>query len=424
VLDVETTGVYNKDRVVEIAVVTIDRDGQIIDEFETLVNPGRDVGPTHIHHVTAAMVADAPRFIEIAPYVAARLDGAICAAHNLPFDRRMVSNEFVLAGLDLKWGQGLDTLRLTGCKLGVACLEHGVAHSDAHSALGDARATAALLLAVANMFDGEVLPASAPPLQLGVPRLHTRSGTSTTSTAPAHFVTELAAGIHSAPDVAPYVALLDEVLDDLRITPEERIELLSLALELGLTPERMRQAHADFIHALIDSAITDHVVTDDEYDQLLRAAALLEVDPAVVSQRTDRYRTENVTLTLGDGLTVCFTGTADDEGGRELDRDTLEQLARHHGLRQVSSVTKSACQLVVAADAESRSSKAVKARQYGIPIISAAQFVGAIEGDGSVTATRSVPGLISLVCGRCGTSWTAKRKSSKALCAACKKTAA
>jgi DNA polymerase-3 subunit epsilon len=37
VIDVETTGVYNTDRIVEIAVLTMDCDGRIHDEFETLV---------------------------------------------------------------------------------------------------------------------------------------------------------------------------------------------------------------------------------------------------------------------------------------------------------------------------------------------------------------------------------------------------
>jgi DNA polymerase-3 subunit epsilon len=42
VVDVETTGLYSTDRVVEVAVVTVNRDGAIEEEFETLVNPLRD----------------------------------------------------------------------------------------------------------------------------------------------------------------------------------------------------------------------------------------------------------------------------------------------------------------------------------------------------------------------------------------------
>jgi DNA polymerase III subunit epsilon len=67
VVDVETTGLYpSVDRVVEIGVVVTDRWGNVQLEYETLVNPERDVGPTSIHGLTAAMVLKAPRFAEIA----------------------------------------------------------------------------------------------------------------------------------------------------------------------------------------------------------------------------------------------------------------------------------------------------------------------------------------------------------------------
>jgi DNA polymerase-3 subunit epsilon len=55
VIDVETTGLYSMDRVVRIAIVTLDGDGVIIDEFDTLINPARDVGPTWIHRITPSM---------------------------------------------------------------------------------------------------------------------------------------------------------------------------------------------------------------------------------------------------------------------------------------------------------------------------------------------------------------------------------
>ena len=71
VVDVETTGLYNADRVVEIGVVTLDEHGVVLDRFETLVNPNRDVGPVWLHGITASMVAQAPTFDDIAGEVAA-----------------------------------------------------------------------------------------------------------------------------------------------------------------------------------------------------------------------------------------------------------------------------------------------------------------------------------------------------------------
>ncbi len=69
VIDVETTGLSPEryDRVVEIGIVCVSHEGEIQDQWATMVNPGRDVGPTHIHGITSTAVLDAPTFEEIAP---------------------------------------------------------------------------------------------------------------------------------------------------------------------------------------------------------------------------------------------------------------------------------------------------------------------------------------------------------------------
>lgn len=148
VLDCETTGVYTTDRVVEVAAVTLDLAGQVIDEWETLVNPCRDVGPTWLHGVTADMVADAPTFDQIAEELAARVHESLVCAHNLPFDVRMLTAEYEAAGVAVSLA-GVDTLALVGGRLAVACERYGVVLDGAHRALHDARACAQLLLHVA-----------------------------------------------------------------------------------------------------------------------------------------------------------------------------------------------------------------------------------------------------------------------------------
>lgn len=420
VLDVETTGLYKSDRVVEVAVVTLDPDGDIVEVFETLVNPGRDVGPTWLHQVSASMVADAPSFDEVAHHIASRLDGAVVVAHNLAFDQRMLASEFSAAGIDIHWGDGLDTLRVTGCKLGVACTDHGVAFGgDAHSALADAHATAQLLLAVANGFPSPGQSATARPLEVRPMRTHTRRGASEVA-APAPYLAALALGIHSAPDVAPYVPLLDRAIADLRLTAQERIELTELAAELGLDPARIVRAHRDFIGGLVDAALDDHIVTENEYDQLCRAAALLDVDVDLIAQRADGYRTATEQLYLTAGMQVCFTGEAVDERGRELPRPELEVLARSRGLVPTMNVTAKACDLLVAADPSSRSGKAGKARRYGVPIASVSDFLAASSPGSPLAVSRLASAGTALVCVRCGGSWVAARSSSKPLCQECK----
>lgn len=77
VLDVETTGFspLNGDRIVEVAVVRLGADGT--EEYVTLVNPLRDVGPAHIHGLTADDVASAPMFQEIVGDVLEIMNGAV-----------------------------------------------------------------------------------------------------------------------------------------------------------------------------------------------------------------------------------------------------------------------------------------------------------------------------------------------------------
>lgn len=420
VIDVETTGLYSTDRVVEIAVVTLDRNGTIVDEFDCLTNPLRDPGPTWLHGLTPSILRDAPVFEDIALHLAALLDGAVVAAHNLRFDRRLLDYEFNRVEIDIDWGDGLDTLRaVDGCKLGAACADYGIEFHGAHRALNDARATAQLLLRVAHVF-GTCRPATASPLSGDIPRVITREGfTAVDIERP--YVSQLASSLHSPADVAPYVTLLDHAVADLKLDADERRELALLADDLGLTERGRVRAHKDFLTGLIDSALDDGVVTDNEFDQLCRAAALLEVDDAVVCARTNPYRIMTVPLELQAGLRVCFTGSAQWPNGEPIDRGELEDLARQHNLEPVGSVTKVNCDLLVAADSASMSGKAKNAQKFGIPVASAARFVSALSSQSSLAVSRLPVKGVGLVCSVCGHSWIAARRRNDPVCGDCQK---
>jgi DNA polymerase III subunit epsilon len=153
VVDTETTGfaARGRDRIVEIAVVQLDEDGVVTDEWCTLVNPARDLGPQHIHRISAAEVWHAPTFAGIAGALAARLRERVLVAHNLSFDARFLAAEFGRLGVEWPTA-GLCTMRLAdqylpqraGRSLRACCEAAGVSLVDAHSALYDARAAAGL----------------------------------------------------------------------------------------------------------------------------------------------------------------------------------------------------------------------------------------------------------------------------------------
>lgn len=419
VVDVETTGLFSGDRVVEIAVVTVDRTGVVIDEFECLINPLRDPGPTWLHGLTSSVLRDAPLFDDIALHLAALLDGAVVAAHNLAFDRRLIGYEFDRAGIDVDWGNGLDTLRAVGgCKLDAACADYGIPLYDAHRALNDARATAQLLLRVADTFES-CRPAGAHPLSGAAPRVLTRDGfTAVDIERP--YVLQLARSLHSPVDVAPYVTLLDYAVADLKFDAEERRELALLAQDLGLSEHSRARAHKEFLNGLIDAALDDGVVTDEEFEQLCRVAALLNVDDAVVCTRTNPYRLMTDTLELQVGTRICFTGAAQWPNGVPAEREELEALSRQHGLEPVTSVTKLNCQLLVAADPGSMSGKAKNAQKFGIPIASVANYLTALHARSPLIVNRLPVKATGLVCTLCGNSWIAARRISKPICGDCR----
>ena len=55
---------------------------------------------------------------------------------------------------------------------------------------------------------------------------------------------------------------------------------------------------------MTEAAVEEGIVTDEELDQLCRAAALLDVDVEHVGSRTDQFRTTTMDLALSPGLSV------------------------------------------------------------------------------------------------------------------------
>lgn len=161
VFDCETTGFRQHDRIVEIAVLTLDpRTLEPMDEYDTLINPERDIGSVGVHGITASMVEAAPTFPEVAATLARRLHGAVLVAHNLSFDSRMLGYEFTRVGIEFNSGAGLCTLKATGEKLNSACRRYGIKLDHQHRALADARATASLAKEVSIENDAELVSAN------------------------------------------------------------------------------------------------------------------------------------------------------------------------------------------------------------------------------------------------------------------------
>lgn len=162
-IDVETTGFDEKsDRVIQIALVHVSADLQIEKSWVTLVNPHlRHIPAFHIHGITRQSLVGAPTFADIWPVLHERLSGRIVAAHNLPFDARMVNAEVARLGhrAPIDAAAGVDTRDLAKTllpalpnrKLPTVCRELDVPLVNAHDALADATAGAHVMTKLLTM---------------------------------------------------------------------------------------------------------------------------------------------------------------------------------------------------------------------------------------------------------------------------------
>ena len=176
--------------------------------------------------------------------------------------------------------------------------------------------------------------------------------------------------------ILSYLDGLDWVLDDLVVTEEEQGFLGLLASELGIDKQAQEHAHHAYLQMIIAAAIRDDIITASEHTLMSTVASALGITSITIPAVTDLPSAPN---DIAPGTRVCFTGSAVDPTGRKIGRSKLEEFATRAGLQPVSGVSKKGCDLVVASDAATSSSKAVKARKYGIPILSVMDFLDQVD---------------------------------------------
>jgi DNA polymerase-3 subunit epsilon len=172
VVDVEASGRSPwRHRVVEVGVVLLDYPLLRVEaEFSTLIDPGGPVGPTAVHRIAQEHVVGAPVFREIAPHLADLLCGRVLVGHHVTCDLGFLAREFARIGVSVPDMPTLCTMALTERVLGArlagrslaACTDaFGLPDFPAHTALGDARATARLLRRALSTPAGGVEPVRA-----------------------------------------------------------------------------------------------------------------------------------------------------------------------------------------------------------------------------------------------------------------------
>ena len=170
VFDTETTGLLpHKDDVVQLGAVRV-LNGRIIDgeQINQLVDPGRPIPPasTKVHKVTDAMVRGQPDIRAVSKRFHDFSRDAVIVAHNAPFDMAFLHRQAKATGVT--WDHPiLDTVLLSAVLFGASerhtldalCERLNVTIPVAlrHTALGDARATAEVLVKMLPMLEARGL---------------------------------------------------------------------------------------------------------------------------------------------------------------------------------------------------------------------------------------------------------------------------
>jgi DNA polymerase-3 subunit epsilon len=156
VVDLETTGSSEDDTITEVGAVKV-RGGQVLGEFQTLVNPNAHIPAliSVLTGITDQLVAGAPKLPQVLPGFLEFAAGTVLVAHNARFDVGFLKR--ACARHDYSWPnpEVVDTVALArqvllrdevpNVKLSTLAAHFHATTSPTHRALDDARATVDVL---------------------------------------------------------------------------------------------------------------------------------------------------------------------------------------------------------------------------------------------------------------------------------------
>ena len=157
VFDTETTGAKTPPcRITEIGAFKV-RGGEIVDRFETLINPETNIPPfiVKLTGISNQMVKGAPRFYDVANDFLEFIGDAVLVAHNAHFDMRFINHEVGRVFRDYRVGnRHLCTVQLSrrilpdiaNHRLHTVADYYRISIENRHRAGGDALATAQVFI--------------------------------------------------------------------------------------------------------------------------------------------------------------------------------------------------------------------------------------------------------------------------------------
>jgi DNA polymerase-3 subunit epsilon len=393
VFDFETTGfspAYGH-RVAEVGVVLLDVKGNFESSWGTLVNPERDLGPTHIHRISGRDAMDAPVFADIAPGLLELLRGRVIAAHNASFDMSFLIAEYQRLGVVLPLGQkaALCTMQLatvflpgSGRSLAACCDCYGIVFSGAHEALADAMVTSELLgCYIREDASARIWASTLESFEdLNWPTMEPREASlkirSNTANHEGSFLSDQVTKLReivATPQELDFLALLDEVLDDGIVSVEESQALLEAVTQMNMTAQRFEALRNLYFTELVVAAWSDGVLTEAEGAEIKRVGSWMKIAPGEIDRAMfppsltpakvdDEGESVDPFSRLQRGDKIVLTGDM------KRARSHYEELVERGGFVVWPAVTKKV-RLVAAEDEWSLSGKAKRAREFGIPVV-------------------------------------------------------
>ncbi|MFA8435068.1 MAG: exonuclease domain-containing protein [Marinifilaceae bacterium] len=408
VLAIETTGFSPKqgDTLLEIAIQTVNWRGEIVDFYETLVNPQQEFTGHLIHGITQEMTKQAPTLEEITPDLLCQINGKTLVGHNLPWLLKFLKSINLQnpttnnnSGICTLYFSNLVDQELPFLQLEKLCEYYDIDIPETQSAKTSCIATAKLFSILKNAFiinrsREEFSSQFVTPIEIGeLPPSHSkilkREEAQDKIRVKKERLFELLNRLSSQPSesipVQQYLMVLDRALADRILTEKEAYSLFELAKECSISKEQAMEIHEEYIRKLVRVYLLDEILTPSEMDDLNTVAELLGVDQTHLTHLID-YEQASIAITCPEqpvpkeslvGKSVCFAGHLHSKiNGQKIKRGLAQQLANERGLI-VKSVVSKKLDFLVVTDPDvysAKGKKGQKAREYDVSILSEEAF--------------------------------------------------
>ena len=410
-IDLETTGLFKNDRIVEISIRKVDFQGNEIEHLNTLVNPERDVGPQSIHKISALDVQNAPVFSELVGNILSIIDNSVLVGHNINgFDIKFLSKEFEKAGLNFIYSEEntLDSLRFAKelkYPLKLEKLYKSIVKGSSikkinfHKASEDTKAL--LNIFKTNDFKNWVLRQQVTPIFFeDIPE---KSKSLATRGEGLESVSSFIESIKYSEKIIDlefdefnlnqYSIALQSYIEDKEVSDEEIRKIQEFVSEFNISIDEARQIHKHILDTYTDIALLDSKITDEEMYKLRQISKLLGIEnyleESIENSGNNNIKNKLLEKTISvlplkresnfyiedlKGKLVCFTGDIlVVSSGQEYDKDGLTSVSKNKGIN-ISSTLNKKVDILVAQDVFSQSSKIQKAKNYGIRILDSNDF--------------------------------------------------